>query len=61
MLCKAIFTLATCCPSWFDDLWIADATPVPCLADPTIGERQILAAFTHHLIPEGQILVADKG
>lgn len=30
LLCKAILTLAACCPSWFDDLWIADATPVPC-------------------------------
>ncbi len=26
LLCKAIITLATCCPSWFDDLWITDAT-----------------------------------
>jgi Transposase DDE domain len=30
LLCKAITTLAMRCPSWFDDLWIADATPVPC-------------------------------
>lgn len=30
LLCRAILTLATCCPSWFDDIWITDATPVPC-------------------------------
>lgn len=30
LLCKAIITLAVCCPSWFDDLWMTDATPVPC-------------------------------
>ncbi|GLZ42659.1 hypothetical protein Acsp05_62830 [Actinokineospora sp. NBRC 105648] len=30
LLCRAILTLAACCPSWFDDLWITDATPVPC-------------------------------
>jgi hypothetical protein len=30
LLCRAILTLATCCPSWFDDVWITDATPVPC-------------------------------
>jgi hypothetical protein len=30
LLCKAILTLAACCPSWFDGLWITDATPVPC-------------------------------
>jgi hypothetical protein len=30
LLCKAILTLAACSPSWFDDLWITDATAVPC-------------------------------
>jgi hypothetical protein len=30
LLCKAILTLAACCPSWFDDMWITDATAVPC-------------------------------
>jgi hypothetical protein len=30
MLCKAILTLASCCLSWFDDMWMTDATPVPC-------------------------------
>jgi hypothetical protein len=30
LLCTAILTLAACCPSWFDDLWMTDATPVPC-------------------------------
>jgi hypothetical protein len=27
LLREAILLLATCCPSWFDDLWITDATP----------------------------------
>lgn len=111
LLCKAILALATCCPSWFDDLWITDATPLPCgmsretakrsdlaghanygycashsrwywglklylicasdgmpvmwcLATPKLGEREVLAALLdhdHHLIRDGQILVADKG
>lgn len=111
LLCKTILTLAACCPSWFDDLWITDATPVPCgmsretvkrsdlaghasygycashsrwywglklylvcagdgmpimwcLANPKIGEREVLAALldhNHHLIRHGQVLVADKG
>jgi len=26
---KTIITLAVCCPSWFDGLWITDATPCP--------------------------------
>ncbi|QDQ93972.1 IS982 family transposase [Rhodococcus sp. WB9] len=30
LLCKAIRLLAEATPSWFDDLWITDATPVPC-------------------------------
>jgi DDE family transposase len=111
LLCRAILTVAACCPSWFDDMWIADATPVPCdmsretvkrsdlaghagygycashsrwywglklylvcagdglpimwcLANPKIGEREVLAALldhNHHLIRSGQILLADKG
>jgi len=111
LVCKTILALAACCPSFFDDLWITDATPVPCgmsketvkrselaghanygycashsrwywglklylvctgdgmpimwcLADPKIGEREALAALldnNHHLIREGQILLADKG
>lgn len=111
LLCKTILTLAACCPSWFDDLWMTDATPVPCgrsretvkrsdlaghanygycashsrwywglklylvctgdgmpvmwcLADPKIGEREVVAALldnNHHLIREGQVLLADKG
>lgn len=111
LLRRAILTLAVCCPSWFDDLWMTDATPVPCgmsretvkrsdlagyagygycashsrfywglklylictgdgmpvswcLANPKIGEREVLAALLdhdHHLIRDGQILLADKG
>jgi DDE family transposase len=108
---KAILTLARCCPSSFDDLWITDATAVPCgmpretvkrsdlaghanygyrashsrwywgmklylvcagdgmpitwcLATPKLGEREVLAALldhNHHLLRDGQILLADKG
>jgi hypothetical protein len=111
LLCKTILTLAMCCPSWFDDLWMTDATPVPCgmsretvkrsdlaghagygycashsrwywgfklylvcsgdgmpimwcLANPKLGEREVVAALlehNHHLIRDGQILLADKG
>ena len=111
LLCKAILTLAACCPSWFDGMWITDATAVPCgmsretvkrsdlaghagygycashsrwywglklylvcsgdgmpvmwcLANPKLGEREVLAALldrNHHLIRNGQILLADKG
>jgi DDE family transposase len=111
LLCRTIIVLATCCPSWFDDMWITDATPVSCgmsretvkrsdltghasygycashsrwywglklylvcagdgmpimwcLANPKIGEREVLAALldrNHHLLREGQVLLADKG
>jgi hypothetical protein len=35
-----------------------------CLANPKLGERQVLAALledNHHVIRHGQILLADKG
>jgi len=111
LLAKAILALAEQCPSWFDDTWMTDATPVPCgmsretvkrsdlaghagygycashsrfywglklylvcagdgmpimwcLANPKLGEREVVAALlahNHHLIRDGQILLADKG
>ncbi len=111
LLCTAIRVIAERAPSFFDDLWITDATPVLCaasretvkrsalaghagygycashsryywgfklylvcagdgmplmwcLAHPKIGEREALAALLdheHHLIRDGQILLADKG
>lgn len=111
LLSKAIRVLAAQCPSWFDDLWITDATPLPCgtsretvkrsdlagyasygycashsrwywgfklylvcagdgmpimwcLANPKVGEREVLTALldtNHHLIRDGQLLLADKG
>jgi hypothetical protein len=111
LLGKTILTLAAACPSWFDDMWITDATPVPCgtsretvkrsdlaghagygycashsrfywglklylvcagdgmpimwcLANPKLGEREVLAALlqhNHHLIRDRQVLLADKG
>lgn len=30
LLSKAILMLAERCPSWFDDTWMTDATPLPC-------------------------------
>lgn len=30
LLSKAILMLTEQCPSWFDDTWMTDATPVPC-------------------------------
>jgi hypothetical protein len=40
-----------------------DGMPIMgCLANPKIGERQVLAAvLDHHLIRDGQILVAEEG
>lgn len=111
LLAKAILALAEQCPSWFDDTWMTDATPLPCgmsretvkrselaghagygycaahsrfywgfklylvcsgdgmpimwcLAPPKLGEREVVAALlenNHHLIRDGQILLADKG
>ncbi|MGH7511271.1 MAG: IS982 family transposase [Gemmatimonadales bacterium] len=43
LLCKAILTLAACCPSWFDDMWMTDATPVPCGASRETVKRSDLA------------------
>jgi hypothetical protein len=43
LLCKAIATLAACCPSWFDDLWMTDATPAPCGASRETVKRSDLA------------------
>jgi hypothetical protein len=43
LLCKAILTLAACCPSWFDDLWMTDATPVPCGMSRETVQRSDLA------------------
>jgi len=43
LLCKAILTVAACCPSWFDDLWMTDATPVPCGTSRETVKRSDLA------------------
>jgi hypothetical protein len=43
LLCRAIGVLAARCPSWFDDLWITDATPVPCGMSRETVKRSALA------------------
>lgn len=43
LLCKTILVLAACCPSWFDDIWITDATPVPCGTSRETVKRSDLA------------------
>lgn len=48
LLCKAILTLAACCPSWFDDLWITDATPVPCGMSRETVKRSDLAGHASY-------------
>lgn len=42
LLCKAILTLAECCPSWFDGMWMTDATPIPCAASRETVKRSDL-------------------
>lgn len=43
LLCQAILSLAAACPSWFDDLWMTDATPLPCGASRETVKRSDLA------------------
>jgi DDE family transposase len=43
LLCSAIGVLARQCPSWFDDLWMTDATPIPCAMSRETVKRSALA------------------
>jgi hypothetical protein len=43
LLCRAILALAAACPSWFDDMWMTDATPLPCGASRETVKRSDLA------------------
>lgn len=43
LLCQTLLALAAACPSWFDDLWMTDATPVPCGASRETVKRSDLA------------------
>src|SRR5450756_207568 len=52
LLCNTIRVLARICPSWSDDLWITDATPVPCgtSREATVeGDEQVEALGLAHL------------
>jgi hypothetical protein len=48
LVCKTILALAACCPSWFDDLWITDATPVPCGMSKETVKRSDLAGHANY-------------
>lgn len=43
LLCQAIGMLAEQCPSWFDDVWMTDATPIPCGTSRETVKRSDLA------------------
>jgi hypothetical protein len=43
LLVQAIGVLAEHCPSWFDDLWMTDATPLPCGTSRETAKRSDLA------------------
>jgi hypothetical protein len=45
LLCKAILALAAWCPSWFDDMWMTDATAVPCGTSRETVKRSDLAGY----------------
>lgn len=45
LLCRAIGSVASVCPSWFDDLWITDSTPLPCAASRQTVKRSDLAGY----------------
>lgn len=42
LLAAAIMVVARQCPSWFDDLWMTDATSVPCAASRETVKRSAL-------------------
>ena len=48
LLCKTILVLAMCCPSWVDDMWITDATPVPCGMSRETVKRSDLAGHASY-------------
>ncbi|HEX5256611.1 MAG TPA: IS982 family transposase [Mycobacterium sp.] len=43
LLCQTILALAAACPSWFDDMWMTDATAVPCGTSRETVKRSDLA------------------
>jgi hypothetical protein len=45
LLCQAILALAAACPSWFDDMWMTDATAVPCGRSRETVKRSDLAGY----------------
>jgi hypothetical protein len=43
LLCQTLMALAAACPSWFDDMWMTDATPLPCGTSRETVKRSDLA------------------
>ncbi|NEE04810.1 IS982 family transposase [Phytoactinopolyspora halotolerans] len=43
LLGRALLLIAEQCPSWYDDVWMTDATPVPCGASRETARRSDLA------------------
>ena len=43
LLCRALGALAVACPSWFDDMWMTDATALPCGTSRETVKRSDLA------------------
>jgi hypothetical protein len=48
MMQHIIDTLARACPSWHDDLWLADSTPVECGRSRETAKRSDLAGYANY-------------
>jgi len=48
LVCQAVLLLAEQCPSWFDGVWMTDATPVPCGASRETVKRSDLAGHASY-------------
>jgi hypothetical protein len=50
LLCNMIRVLAGVCPSWSEDMWITDATPVPCGTSRETVTRSDLAGHAGYAV-----------